>query len=158
MGSIQIFALEYSGTKLACSRSFDGAYHLRAGDYTVPMTPQTAHALAEGGRRIRTKAQVASHFGREMKAGVVFRRDMLAVDGRTVHLEFGISDMGDVFLEIAGARMTLTGEQAQLLLAVLDQLGADVSSISSASEQPIDINLTPGLRNLPPRWTDDGKW
>jgi hypothetical protein len=154
MGSIQIFALEFSGTRLAVSRDFTGGYRLQAGDYTISMTPPTARARGWWQAQ-RTKAQVASHYGREMKPGATFRRDMLAVDGRAVHLEFGVSDMGDVFLEIAGARMTLITEQAQLLLAVLDQLGADTASIASATEQPVQLNLTPGLRNLPPLWTRD---
>jgi hypothetical protein len=156
MGHIQVFGIEFSGMNFAVSRDFTGGYTLRAGDYSLPITPQTAKALADGGRNIRLRAQVAEHFDREMKPGATFRRSMLSVDGRTVSIELGVADGGDgVYVEIGTARMSLTIEQAQLLLAVLDQLAADVSSIASATEQPVQLNLTPGLRNMPPRWMRD---
>jgi hypothetical protein len=151
MGSISIFSsLNFSGTPFAISRSFDGVYILKAGDFVVTMTPDGARALAEGGARIRTKAEVAAYFRRELTAGRAFARDLLAVDGRTVHLSFGISDAGDVYLEIGAGRMTLTDQQAALLLAVLDQLGADVSAISRASEGPAapDFGVARGLRGF----------
>jgi hypothetical protein len=107
MGTISIFALEFSGTRFACSRDFSGIYHLKAGDYTLSMVPDVAVVLADGGARIRLRAQVAAHYGWELKAGATFRRDMLAaVDGRTVHIEIGVADAGDgVYVEIGTARM-----------------------------------------------------
>jgi hypothetical protein len=164
MGHIQIFALEFSGTRFACSRDFTGAYRLEAGDFVVTLTPDGAGALAEGGGRIRLRAQVASRFGREMKAGPTYPRDSLSIDGRTVHVEFGVVDSGDaVFLEIGTARMTLTDQQAQLLLAELDQLGRDVSAVYRATAVPEDMNfgIAPGLRGPGlelPDWVDDEKW
>jgi hypothetical protein len=156
MGTISIFSLDFSGTRLACSRSFDGAYHLTAGSHMVQMTPDVARALAGGGQYIRLRAQVADYFRREMKPGATYRRSMLSVDGHAVNLELGVTDGGDaVYVEINAARMTLAAEQAQLLLAVLDQLAADTAAIASATEQPVQLNLTPGLRNLPPLWMRD---
>jgi hypothetical protein len=159
MGSIQIFALEFSGTRFACSRDFAGSYRLQAGDYTVTMAPDGAGALAEGGASIRTKAKVAAHFGREMKAGATFRRDLLAVDGRTVRIELGVSDSGDgLYIEIGTARITLIDQQAQLLLAVLDQLGADVSALYRATAGPEDTNVARGLRGFSYPWETDPTW
>ena len=72
-----------------------------------------------------------------MKAGATFRRDLRAVDGRVVHVEIGVSDAGDsVYLEIGTTRMTLTDGKSQLLLAVLDQLAADVATVASATAGP----------------------
>jgi hypothetical protein len=160
MGSVSIFALEFSGTRFACSRRFDGAYHLLAGDFVVSMTPDAAAALAQGGARIRTKANVASHFRREMKSGATYRRDLLAIDGRAAHIELGVTDGGDaVYLEIADARMTLTAQQAQLLLAVLDQLGADVTTLYRASERPVpNFGVARGLRGFDFPWERDPTW
>jgi hypothetical protein len=161
MGTISIFNLNFSGTMFACSRTFDGAYRLQAGDFTISLTPDGAGALAQGGARIRLRAQTASHFGREMRAGATFRRDLLAVDGRVAHVEFGIADTGDVYIEIGNARLTFTDVQAQLLLAVLDQLGRDVSSLYRATAAPDDMQwgIAPGLRGPDlPRWADDEKW
>jgi hypothetical protein len=101
MGSISIFDLQFSGVKFAVSRDLLSGYRLEAGDFVVSMTPDAAAALAEGGARVRLKAQIAAHFRREMKSGATFRRDMLAVDGRTVRIEIGVSDAGDsVYLEV----------------------------------------------------------
>jgi hypothetical protein len=160
MGSISIFALEFSGTRFACSRDFTGGYALRAGEHVLPMTPDVAAALAAGGARIRTKANVASHFRREMKAGATYRRDLLAVDGRPVHLELGVSDAGDsVYLEIGAARMALTDQQAQLLLFVLDALGADVNALHRASETPVpNFGVAQGLRGFRYPWEEDPSW
>jgi hypothetical protein len=128
MGTISIFNLDFSGTPFACSRDFTGAYRLQVGDFVVALTPDAADALAQGGARIRLKARIASRFAREMRAGAAYKRDLRAVDGRTVHVEIGVSDSGDsIFLEIGTTRMTLTDVQAQLLLAVLDQLAAWLS-------------------------------
>jgi hypothetical protein len=157
MGTISIFALDFSGTKLACSRDFIGGYILQAGDFVVSMTPDAAAALAEGGARIRTKANVASHFRREMKPGRTFARDMLAVDGRVARIEIGVTDGGDgVFVEIGTARVTLTDVQSQLLLAMLDRLRDDVNAIRRASEPSgPDFGVAQGMREaldrrLPP--------
>jgi hypothetical protein len=157
MGSVSIFSLDFSGTRLACSRDFTGGYHLEAGDFVVSMTLDAAAALAQGGAHIRLRAQVAAKLRREMKSGATFRRDLFAVDGRTVHIEIGVTDGGDgVFLEVGAGRMTLTDAQAQLLLAVLDQLGADVTTIRRASERPVpNFGVAQGMREaldrrLPP--------
>jgi hypothetical protein len=165
MGTISIFSLDFSGTRFACRRNFTGGYTLQAGDNILPMEPNVAEALAGGGARIRLRAQVAAHYGREMKAGATFRRDMLAVDGRVAHIEIGVSDVGDsVFLEIGTARMTLADQQAQLLLAVLDQLGRDVSALYRATAGPEDNmawGIAPGLHGPGlglPDWADDTKW
>jgi hypothetical protein len=164
MGTISIFSLEFSGLRFACSRDFTGAYSLQAGDFTVTMPPDGAGALAEGGGRIRMRAQVASQLRREMKAGATFRRDMLAVDGRTAHVELGVSDAGDsVYIEIGTARMALTDAQAAVLLAVLDQLGRDVTALYRATDGPDDMRMgvAPGLRGPGldlPRWADDSQW
>jgi hypothetical protein len=56
--------LNFSGTLFSCARSFDGAYRLQAGDFTVSMGPDGARALAEGGASIRTRAEVAVGSGR----------------------------------------------------------------------------------------------
>jgi hypothetical protein len=152
MGSISIFDLQFSGVKFAVSRDLVSGYRLEAGDFVVSMTPDTAAALAEGGARIRTKANVASHFRREMKAGATYRRDLLAVDGRTAHIELGVTDGGDgLFLEIGTGRMTLTDQQASLLLAVLGQLSADVSALYRASSGPQELSVAQGLRGFPIR-------
>jgi hypothetical protein len=161
--TISIFSLDFSGTRFACARDFTGGYTLQAGDFVVPMTPDAATALAAGGARIRTKAYVALHFRREMKAGPTFRRDLLAIDGRTVHVEIGVTDGGDgLFLGVGAGRMTLTDAQAQLLLAVLDQLGEDVSTLYRASAgQPVpNFGVAQGMREaldrrLPP-WAREG--
>lgn len=162
MGSVQIFSLVFSGLKLAVSRSFDGAYHLKAGDYTVTMTPETAGALAGGGKRIRDRAKIASYYKREMQAGATFRRSMLAVDGRTANIEFGVVDDGaGIYLEVGATRMTLTDVQAQTLLALLDQLGADVDTVASAVAGPPvpNFGVAEGMRGLGvPRWARDDQW
>ena len=162
MGHIQIFALEFSGLKLACNRSFDGVYRLQAGDYTFTMAPQAAAALADGGRSIRLRAQVAVRTGREMKVGRTFARDMLAVDGRMVHIEIGIADTidGGVYLEIGSTRMALTNQQSQTLLAVLENFADDVNVVLAGGAQQFYHNLAPGLAGpgLIPNWADDSKW
>jgi hypothetical protein len=161
MGSIQIFSLDFSGTKFAVSRSFVGGYTLEAGDHVLSLTPAVADALAQGGARIRLKAQIAARSGREMKAGATFRRDLLAVDGRTVRIELGVSDAGDsVYLEIAAARMTLIDEQAQILLFSLDMLGRDVSAVYRATAVPDDMRMgvAPGLRGWLWPWEVDPRW
>ena len=159
MGSVSIFQLDFSGLKLACSRSFDGAYHLKAGDYTVTMTPDAASSLASAGGLIRIRAQVAVRTGREMRSGATFRRSMLAVDGRTANVEFGVADDG-IYVEVGTTRMTLTDAQAQLLLFTLDRLAEDVTTISRASETPEpNFGVAEGMRGLGvPRWADDSKW
>jgi hypothetical protein len=138
MGSVSIFNLSFSGTRFACSRTFEGGYTLCVGDFVVTMTPDEAAALARGGTRIRIKAQIASRLACEMKAGATYRRDVLAVDGRTAHIALGVSDRGDVFFGSGDARMTLTDTQAQLLLAVLDTLGGDVSALYRATAGEAD--------------------
>jgi len=159
MSQIQIFALEFSGTRFACSRDFTGAYHLQAGGFALPMASDTARALAEGGGRIRLRAQVAAHFGRELKSGATFRRDLLAVDSRAVHVEIEVADAGNgIYIEIATARMTLTDQQAQLLLAVLDQLGADVTAVNRAAEVPQQLTVAQGLRGWLYDWDRDPTW
>jgi hypothetical protein len=164
MGTISIFDLEVSGLRFACARDFPGVYHLRAGDFVVTMTPETASALAFGGGRIRTRAQVASQLGREMNAGTVYRRDLLAIDGRVAHIEFGVTDGGaGLFLEVGTTRLALTDQQAELFLAVLDQLGRDVSAVYRATAVPEDMGfgIAPGLRGPGlelPDWADDTKW
>jgi len=159
MGTISIFQLDFSGTRFACSRSFVGGYTLLAGDHTMSLTPAVADALAQGGRFIRWRAQAAARSGREMKAGATFRRDLLSVDGRTVHVELGVSDAGDsVYLEIGAARMALTDVQAQTLLLLLDRLAADIASIQQAggAAQPEpNFGVAQGMREaldrrLPP--------
>jgi hypothetical protein len=152
MGAISIFSLNFSGTKFAVSRDLVSGYRLEAGDFVVSMTPNAAAALAEGGARIRTKANVASHFRREMKPGRTFARDMLAVDGRVARIEIGVTDGGDgVYLEVGTARMTLTDAQAQLLLAVIDALGRDVAAIYRAAAGPPELSVAQGLRGFPIR-------
>jgi hypothetical protein len=160
MGTISIFQLDFSGTRFACSRSFAGGYIMRAGEFTVPMTPAVAEALAQGGRFIRWRAQAAARSGREMKAGATFRRGLLSVDGRTAHLELGVSDAGDsVYLEIGAARMTLTDQQAQTLLLLLDRLGQDVNAVHRASEPPgLDLTVAQGLRGWLWPWERDPSW
>jgi hypothetical protein len=159
MGHIQIFNLGFSGTRFACSRSFAGGYSLRAGDHTLSLMPDVADALAQGGQFIRLRAQVAARSGREMKSCRTFARDLQAVDGRRMHLEIGISDAGDVYLEIDAARLTLDGQQASLLLAVLDQLGRDVTTINRATERPgPDFGVAQGLRGFAYPWEDDPEW
>jgi hypothetical protein len=149
MGSVQIFSLEFSGLKFACSRDFTGGYSLQAGDFVVPMTPDVAEALASAGAHIRLRAQVAAKLRREMKSGATFRRDLQVVDGRSVSISLGVTDGGDgLFLEVGTARMTLTDQQAQLLLAVLDQLGADVRTIYRATAGPPELSVAQGLRGL----------
>jgi hypothetical protein len=153
MGTVSIFALEFSGVKFACSRDFTGGYTLLASDYTVSMTPARAGTLAGGGARIRALAEVAKFYGRGLKPGATFRRDLQAVDGRSVSISLGVTDGGDgLFLEIGSSRMTLTDQQAQLLLATLDQLGRDVSTLYRASERPVpNFGVAPGLRGFPIR-------
>jgi hypothetical protein len=133
MGTISIFSLEFSGTPFAVSRNFSGGYTLRAGDYTVTLTPDGASAFAQGGARIRLRAKVAAHYGRELKPGATFRRDLQAVDGRVAHVEFGVTDAGDVYLEVGSGRMALAGEQSQHLLFALDRLAADTTSVYRAT-------------------------
>jgi hypothetical protein len=166
MGSVSIFSLEFSGTVFACSRDFTGGYRLQVGDYVVMMMPGEAATLARGGAHIRIRAQIASRFDREMKAGATYRRDVLAVDGRAARLEIGVSDGGDVVFGSGGSRMTLTDTQAQLLLAVLDTLAADVSTIYRATAPAHDDmrwGIAAGLRGPDPdlalpHWADDEKW
>jgi hypothetical protein len=157
MGSISIFALEFSGTKFAVSRDFIGGYRLQASDLTISMMPATASSLAFGGQRIRLRARLADRRDAEMESGAVFRRDFTAVDGRVVHVELGVSDAGDVYLEIGTTRMTLDMPQAHLLLAVLDRLTADVASLAQNQwgGEPHQGNVVPGMREaldrrLPP--------
>jgi hypothetical protein len=159
MGSIQIFSLDFSGTKFAVSRNFTGGYTLQAGDYTVSLSPENALALAQGGATIRTKAKVAAYFRREMKAGVTYRRDLLAIDGRVARIGIGVSDAGDsIFLEVVAARMVLTDQQAQVLLFSLDRLGDDVNAISRAAEGP-ELTVAQGLRGFAIRIPGgDGEW
>jgi hypothetical protein len=160
MGSISLFQLEFSGTRFACSRDFTGGYHLEAGDFVVSMTLDAAAALAQGGAHIRLRAQVAAKLRREMKSGATYRRDLLAIDGRTARIEIGVTDGGDgVFLEVGAGRMTLTDAQAQLLLAVLDQLGEDVSTLYRASERPVpNFGVARGLRGFSFPWETDPTW
>jgi hypothetical protein len=162
MGTISIFSLDFSGTKFAVSRDFSGGYRLQAGGHTFTLTPQTAHALAGGGQTIRLGAQVAVRLGREMKPGATFRRDLLAVDGRTVHVEIGIADTidGGVYLEIGSTRMALTNQQSQTLLAVLENFAEDVNVVLAGGAQQFYHNLAPGLAGPGwiPRWADDSKW
>jgi hypothetical protein len=123
------------------------------------MTPDAAAALAEGGARIRTKAEVASYFSREMKPGATFRRDLLAIDGRTVHVELGVTDGGDgLYIEVGAGRMTLTDQQAATLLAVLDTLGRDVSTLHRASAGPQELTVAQGLRGWIWPWEVDPTW
>jgi hypothetical protein len=157
MGSISIFNLQFSSVKFACSRDLVSGFRLQAGEYVMSLTLAVAEALAQGGARVRLKAQIAAHYGRELKPGATFRRDMLAVDGRTVHIELGVSDAGDsVYLEVGAGRMTLADQQASLLLAVLDRLGADVNALHRASETSgPDFGVAQGMRaamdwRLPP--------
>jgi hypothetical protein len=151
--------LNFSGTLFACARSFDGAYRLQAGDFTVSMGPDGARALAEGGASIRTRAEVAKHFDRELKPGATFRRDLLAIDGRVAHIEIGVVDAGDgLYIEIGTGRMALTDQQATLLLAVLDQLGRDVSAVYRAPAGPLDLTVVQGLRGWLWPWEVDPSW
>jgi hypothetical protein len=159
MGSISIFDLQFSGVKFAVSRDLVSGYCLKAGDFVVSMTPDVAAALAEGGARVRLKAQIAAHFRREMKSGATFRRDMLAVDGRTVTLSLGVSDAGDsVYLEVGAGRMTLTDVQSQLLLAVLGTLERDVSALHRASAGPQELTIVQELRGWLYDWERNPSW
>jgi hypothetical protein len=111
MGSIQIFALEIAGTRLVCAWLFSGGYRLQAGGFTFTMMPDAAGVLAAGGERIRLRAQVAARLGREMRAGSVFARNLLSTDGRTARVEIGVTDSGDVYLEIDAMRLTVDGQR-----------------------------------------------
>jgi hypothetical protein len=156
MGTISVFDLNFSGLRFAISRDFTGVYHLKAGDYTVTMTPDGARALADGGATIRTKAEVAKYFDRGLKPGATYRRDLGAIDGRIAHIEIGVVDSGDgLYIEIGTGRMALTDQQGTLLLAVLDQLGRDVTTIYRATAVPDDMRMgvAPGLRGWRcPEW------
>jgi hypothetical protein len=161
MGSIGIFALEIAGTRFACARDFGGGYRLQVGDHTVTMTPDAAGVLAAAGGRIQMRAKVAAKLGREMQAGAVFARNMLSIDGRTARVEIGIADSGDVFLEIDVVRLTLDGQQAQNLLAVLGQLDRDVTAIHRAASEapgPGDFGVARGLRGFDFPWERDPTW
>jgi len=159
MGSIGIFALEIAGTRFACARDFGGGYRLQAASFVFTMTPDAAGVLAAAGGRIQMRAKVAAKLGREMKAGAVFARNMLAVDGRSARLEIGIADSGDVYLEIDAVRLTLDGQQAQILLAVLGQLDRDVTAVHRASEPPgLDLGVAAGLRGWVWPWETDPSW
>jgi hypothetical protein len=163
MGSIQIFSLEFSGLKFACARDFTGVYHFTVGDHAVSLVPDAARFLATGGENIRIRARVASQLHRDMKPGAAFRRTLQAVGGPTVHLEFGVVDASDgLYIEIGATRVALTDAQGQLLLAVLGQLGDDVSSVYRATAVPDDMRwgVAPGLRGPGlelPDWADDTK-
>jgi hypothetical protein len=158
MGTISIFSLEFSGVKFACARDFTGGYRLQAGDYVVSMTPDGARALADGGATIRTKAEVAKYFDRGLKPGATYRRDLGAIDGRIAHIEIGVVDSGDgLYIEIGTGRMALTDQQGTLLLAVLDMLGRDVSSIYRATAGP-DLTIAQGLRGFSYPWETDPSW
>jgi hypothetical protein len=149
MGTISIFSLDFSGTVFACSRTFEGSYRLQVGDFVVTMTPDEAAALARGGTFIRIKAQIASRFDRDLRPGVTYRRDLLAVDGRTAHLALGVNDCGDVFFGSGDARMTLTTQQAALLLAALNTLAADVSALYRATAgEPDGWGVARGMREV----------
>jgi hypothetical protein len=159
MGSIGIFALEIAGTRFACARDFGGGYRLQAAGFVFTMTPDAAGVLAAAGGRIRLRAKVAAKLGREMKAGAVFARSMLAVDGRTARIEIGIADSGDVYLEIDAVRLALDGQQAQLLLAVLGQLDRDATTVRRASEPPgLDLTVAQSMRGWLWPWEVDRKW
>jgi hypothetical protein len=159
MGSIGIFALEIAGTRFACARDFGGAYRLQAAGFTVTMTADAAGVLAAAGGRIQMRAKVAAKFGREMRAGAVFARNMLAVDGRTARVEIGVADSGDVYLEIDAVRLTLDGQQAQILLAVLGQLDRDVAAVHRASEPPgLDLTVAQSMRGWLWDWERDPSW
>jgi hypothetical protein len=153
MGSVGIFALDFSGTKFTVSRDLVNGYRLEAGEYAISLAPAVADALAAAGAHVRLKAQVAAKLRREMKSGRAFARDLLAVDGRMAHVELGVVDSGDgLFLEVGAGRMTLTDAQAQLLLFSLDQLGEDVSTLYRASERPVpNFGVARGLRGFPIR-------
>jgi Phage terminase large subunit (GpA) len=149
MGTISIFALEFSGMKFSCARNFTGGYTLQAGDFVVSMTPTSAGTLAGGGARIRALAETASFFNRGLRPGATYRGDLRAVDGRVAHVEFGVTDGGDIYIELGAGRMALTDQQASLLLAVLDQLAADVTTLYRASAGPPDLTVAQGLRGFP---------
>jgi hypothetical protein len=160
MGSVGIFALEIAGTRFACARDFGGGYRLQAGDFTFTMMPDAAGVLAAAGGRIQLRAKVAAKFGREMRAGAVFARNLLSTDGRTARVEIGIADSGDVFLEIDTVRLTLDGQQAQVLLAVLGQLDRDVTTVQRAASeaQGPDLTVAQGLRGWLYPWETDPSW
>lgn len=160
MGSVSIFQLDFSGTRFAAARDFTGGYTLRAGEHVLPMTPDVADALAQGGWLIRSRAQVAVRTGRELKAGRTFARNLLSVDGRSVHIELDVADDGGgIYVEIAGTRLTLTDQQAGVLLALLDQLGRDVNAVSRASEPPgMDLTVAQSMRGWLWDWERDPTW
>jgi hypothetical protein len=166
MGSVSIFNLNFSGTVFACSRDFAGAYRLQIGDYVVTMTPGEAAALARGGTFIQIKMGIARRFDRDLRPGVAYRRDLLAVNGRVARLEIGVSDSGYIYLGGGSERMALTDGQADMLLAVLNTLAADAGALYRAmapTHDGMQWGVAAGLREADPdlalpRWADDDQW
>jgi hypothetical protein len=163
MGTISLFNLEFSGLKFACARDFIGAYHFKIGDHAVSLAPDAARFLAAGGEQIRIRAKVAWQLHRDMRPGAAFRRTLQAVDGSTVHLEFGIVDESDgLYIEIGTTRMALTDAQGELLLAVLGQLDQDISTLyrarATAGPDEMRWGIAPGLRGWRWPWEQDPSW
>jgi hypothetical protein len=156
MTTLRIFSVQFGSLDFCCTRDMaQGVYILSSRDCRCAISPDEASRLAGACVFLQSRAQAAVIMKRAMKAGAVFRR---AWPSLTV--EIGINSTGDaVYVQVGDLRAELDEVQTALLVAVLDQLAADVVAIHRASAGPPDLTVAQGLRGFPIYIPGgDGEW
>jgi hypothetical protein len=137
MPSIRIFEVPLVYYYLICDRYGVDRYHLEYGELKCPMSLSDASAFGWAAAHLRDRRRAVESGRRDkMKPGRVFRRWLLAVDGKTkVLFEIGVTDSGDAYFE-AGDLHAELGVREEELCRALYRLRDDVSEIRVASEPP----------------------
>jgi hypothetical protein len=155
MATVQIFSVRFGSLDLSCTRDMaQGLYILSSRDCRCAISPDDASRLAGALALLQWRGHVAVAKSRPMKAGPVFKR---AWPSFTV--ELGINSFGDaVYLQVGDLRADLDEGQLAILLAVLGQLDADVTTVrrsrTAAPDDDMRYGVARGLRDagLPAYW------
>jgi hypothetical protein len=155
MAIVQLFSVQFGSLNLCCARDMaQGLYILSSQDSRCGISPDDASRLAGVRSLLQWRGRVAIAKNRPMKVGPVFKRawPLLTV-------EIGINSSGDaVYVQVNDLRADLDEGQMAILMAVLDQLAADLAVVSQATAGPPDLTIVQGLRGWLLPWEVDPSW
>jgi hypothetical protein len=160
MGRVQIFRIELrdhaSGASLtlAGGRELEGYHYLDfVGDFLLQLFPEQVASLGRAVFLLSWRRQRTTP-----KVGAVWRRNLGDGVNAGFRLELGLTEEGKVYLEAGSTKICCDEGQGDLLIAVLERFAEDASATGQAQEAlatPVQLDLMPGLRNMPPRWMRD---
>jgi hypothetical protein len=142
MATVRIFLMQFGSLDFSCTRDMaNGLYILASRDCRRAISPDEASRLAGAHALLQWRGYVAVAKNRPMRAGAVFKR---AWPSLTV--EIGISSSGDaVYVQVGDFRAELDEGQMAILMAVLNQLDADVRAVYRAASEAPDLSVAQSL-------------